>query len=317
MLLIFILLVCTSCGGRAGSELKRGRWISGPNVGRLDLLAVDFVDSQTGLAVGDIDPGGTGGFIYRTVDGGNNWRSISRMNEILTSVHFVSPNIGWVVGHAGRIERTDDGGVTWRAQRIEREGEVLNSVFFVDERRGWVVGGAGLIFRTTNGGENWDRIATDRVEDLWSVRFASTGPLTGHGWIVGEDGLILSSADEGKTWTVESSGTSRALLAVAVERSMTVIAVGEAGTVLRNDHISNWSGIQTATTEALNCVASSGGIICAVGSKGTALESMDDGRTWSAITSVSSRDLNSIHFVDAARAVAVGQRGVTQVLQQY
>src|SRR6476646_216039 len=149
--LLLILMLFASCGERSAGLSKRPRWISGPNVGTLDLLAVDLLDAQTGWAVGEIDPGGAGGAIYQTLDGGRNWRPVARSTEILTSVHFISPRIGWVAGHSGRIERTDDGGATWKAQRIEREGEVLNSIFFVDERRGWVVGGGGLVFSTING----------------------------------------------------------------------------------------------------------------------------------------------------------------------
>src|SRR5438128_9970956 len=215
LLLIIFLFAFTSCGGRPAPSSKSAQWSSGPNVGRLDLLAVDFIDAQTGWAVGEIDPGGTGGAIYQTLDGGRSWRPLARTTEILTSVHFVSPKIGWVAGHAGRIERTADGGMTWKTQRVEREDEALNSIFFIDERRGWIVGGSGLVLRTTNGGESWDRVATGRIEDLWAVRFAAPE----RGWIVGEDGLILSTADGGTTWTTQASGTSRALLGVAVAHS--------------------------------------------------------------------------------------------------
>ena len=97
----------------------------------------------------------------------------------------MSLKTGWVAGHAGRIQSTDDGGLTWKPQRIEREGEVLNSIFFVDDRRGWVVGGSGLVFHTTNGGETWGQAATGLVEDLWAVRFSSAE----RGWIVGQDRL--------------------------------------------------------------------------------------------------------------------------------
>ncbi len=310
-ILLLVLILFGSCCGRSTALSKRGRWVAGPNVGRLDLLSVDFIDAQTGWVVGEIDPGGAGGVIYQTPDGGRNWRVVARSSEILTSVHFITPKIGWVAGHSGRIERTDDGGMTWKAQRVEREGEVLNSIFFVDEWRGWVVGGSGMVLRTMNGGEAWKWIGDPGIEDRWSVAFSSTG----RGWITGEDGLILSTADGGNTWTAQTSGTSRALLGLAVLPSMTVIAVGEAGAILRSPDGSNWSAVESATTATLNSVAASAEIICAVGSKGTSLESTDDGKTWTVVSAVSSRDLNSIRLTDATHAVAVGQRGVTQVLQ--
>jgi photosystem II stability/assembly factor-like uncharacterized protein len=135
------------------------------------------------------------------------------------------------------------------------------------------------------------------------------------GWVVGEDGLILSTADGGKTWSAQASGTSHALLGVAIAPSAVVIVVGEAGTILRSTGDANWSAVESGTAAALNAVAASDQLICAVGAKGTTLESTDDGRSWTAAAAVSSRDLNSIALADAAHGIAVGQRGVTQFLQ--
>jgi len=308
--LILFLLMFASCGGRPAPSSNLVRGVAALNAGTLDLLAVDFIDAQTGWAVGDIDPGGAGGAIYQTADGGRNWRPIARTSEILTTVHFVSLRTGWVAGYAGRIERTDDGGLTWKHQRIEREGEALSSIFFIDDRRGWVVGGSGLVLRTNNGGETWSQIATGRVEDLWSVRFSSPE----RGWIVGEDGLILSTADGGNTWTAQASGTTRALLGVAVLPTV-VIAVGEGGTILRSDGGSSWNAVESPTPAALNAVAVTGKSLCAVGATGTILESTDDGRRWTTLAAVSARDLNSIDPTDSTHAVVVGRRGVTQLLQ--
>src|SRR5262245_14877640 len=137
LIAVSILFARASCKGRFDESFRAARWVVGPNIGSLDRLAVDFADEQTAWAVGEIDPGGAGGAIYQTMDGGRSWRPIARTNEILTSVHFVNLTTGWVAGHAGRIERTTDGGLTWRNERIEREGETLNSIFFIDERHGW------------------------------------------------------------------------------------------------------------------------------------------------------------------------------------
>jgi photosystem II stability/assembly factor-like uncharacterized protein len=308
--LILFLLIFASCTDRAAPSSNLVRGVAALNVGTLDLLAVDFIDAQTGWAVGDIDPAGAGGAIYQTLDGGRSWRPIARTNEVLTTVHFVSPETGWVAGHAGRIQRTDDGGVTWKYQRSEHEGEVLNSIFFVDDRRGWAAGGSGLVFRTTNGGETWSQIVTERVEDLWAVRFSSAQ----RGWIVGEDGLILSTTDGGNTWMPQASGTSRALLGVAVLPTV-VIAVGEGGAILRSDGGSNWNGVESPTTATLNAVAVTGKSLCAVGARGTILESIDDGRSWTTLAAISPRDLNSVEPADSTHVVAVGQRGGTQLLQ--
>ncbi|HKA17482.1 MAG TPA: YCF48-related protein [Blastocatellia bacterium] len=310
--IIVLLLMFTSCGGQPVGSSNLSRSIIGPNVGTLDLLGVAFVDSKTGWAVGDIDPGGGGGAIYQTLDAGLNWRPIARTNEILTAVHFVNLKIGWVAGHAGLIERTDDGGLSWKPQRIERQGEVLNSIYFIDERRGWVAGGNGLVFRTTDGGESWNKIATGRIEDLWAVRFSNPE----RGWIVGEDGLILSTEDGGNNWVAQSSGTSRALLGLALSPSAdVVVAVGEGGMIFRSAGRSNWVQVESPAHSTLDSVAASGSTFWAVGVKGMIVRSTDNGVSFIALPVLSPYDLNSISLADATHGVAVGQRGVTQLLQ--
>lgn len=67
LLLTVVLITCASCGGRPATASKQAAWVSGPTVGSLDLLAVDLIDSRTGWAAGEIDPGGVGGVIYQTL----------------------------------------------------------------------------------------------------------------------------------------------------------------------------------------------------------------------------------------------------------
>ena len=308
---IVLLFIFASCGGRSGSPSNPDRAAIGPNVGTLDLLSVAFVDSKTGWCVGDIDPGGSGGAIYRTLDGGQNWRPVARTNEILTAVHFVNLNTGWVAGHAGLIERTDDGGLSWKPQRIEREGEVLNSIFFIDESRGWVAGGSGLVFHTTDGGETWNKITTGRIEDLWTIRFSSPQ----RGWVVGEDGLILATEDGGSNWVAQPSGTSHALLGLALSSEAVLVAVGEGGVILRTTDGSKWDQIESPTYSALNSIAGSGKTFWVVGAKGAIVRSTDAGVSFISLPIVSPHDWNSIGLADSTHAVAVGQRGATQLLQ--
>jgi hypothetical protein len=78
----------------------------------------------------------------------------------LLAVHFVSPELGWAVGYAGTIIRTNDGGATWQAQE---SGVTTNlwGLHFLDAQTGWAAGWTGTIVHTTNGGttfvESFDR----------------------------------------------------------------------------------------------------------------------------------------------------------------
>jgi photosystem II stability/assembly factor-like uncharacterized protein len=336
LIVVAVLIAAAGCGRSEPPPTAAGptaaAWTAGPNVGQLDLLGVMFVDERNGWAVGDIAPTGEGGAIYQSNDGGRSWRGLSRTTEILSAVFFVNLNRGWAAGHAGRIQRTDDGGATWRTQRLEREGEVLNSVFFVDERRGWVVGGGGLLLLTADGGDSWEPIDTGRREDLWTVRFTTLEK----GWAVGEDGLILSTSDGGRTWLQRPSGTTRALLGLAVAPSGPVVAVGAGGTILRSDDGERWSVVQSGTTATLNAVAAAAPeIFWTAGSGGTLLGSTDAGRSWQLTSQsagpapassssslanqgidTSKSDLIAIDLRSSLHGVAVGQRGATRLLRQ-
>jgi photosystem II stability/assembly factor-like uncharacterized protein len=286
-------------------------WLADTEISKLDLLAIDFVDEQNAWAVGDISP--EGGPLFRTTDGGNSWQSIARTTEVFSSIQFVNPSLGWMAGYAGRIERTDDGGKTWKTQRFEREGEVLNSLCTVDQERGWAAGGRGLVCRTTNGGKSWEEVTTKRVEDLWTVRFVTPE----RGWIVGEDGLILSTTDGGNTWIQQKSGTTKALLGLTILPSGTVVAVGESGTILRSENGSDWQAIPSGTTAMLNAVAAADNdTLWAVGSNGATLNSNNGGKSWTMNQPVSARHLLAIDLISATRGIAVGKRGAIQRLQK-
>jgi photosystem II stability/assembly factor-like uncharacterized protein len=285
------------------------RWAEGPAAGEQDLLGVDLVDESVGWAVGDIAP--TGGAIFATSDGGRTWRPATRTTEVFAAVCFVDARRGWVVGYAGRIERTDDGGRSWTVQRVERGGEVLNSVWFVDADHGVAAGGGGIVLRTVDGGASWSPVPTGREEDLWCVRFATPE----RGWMVGEDGLVLATSDGGASWTPQPSGTTRALTGLAVASPSCLVAVGEGGTIVRSEDGATWAAAASGTEESLNAVAAAeASAVWAVGSNGVTLFSSDCGRSWSPATPVGNRTLFALDLVNPNRGVAVGRRGATALL---
>lgn len=307
LLLSSVLLVSCRSDPGARPAAEAARWIAGSPIAEVNLLGVDLIDAKHGWAVGDI--GLMSGTVARTTDGGQSWEAVSRTDEILAAIKFISATRGWVAGYAGRIQRTEDGGITWKVQRTEREGEVLNSIFFLDAERGWAVGGTGLLLSTADGGETWDLVPISRVEDLWSVRFLSRE----RGFIVGEDGLILATVDGGREWVAQSSGTNRALLGLAVATD-SALAVGEKGTILRTEDFETWRVIESGTSETLNAIARSGDACWAVGSRGATVGSTDRGRSWTPSPTVVSRDLMSVSMASPVAALAVGRRGAVQLL---
>lgn len=79
----------------------------------------------------------------------------------LEDVAFVNVNVGWVVGDAGTILRTTDGGKTWEAQLggdPQSDAERIRIVHFLDEHRGWAIQGMKLLH--TRDGESWEEIGS-------------------------------------------------------------------------------------------------------------------------------------------------------------
>lgn len=166
-------------------------------------------DGLHGWAVGSTSAGGeVYSVILRTVDG-SNWSSIAFSDSNITGlsgVCFVDANVGWVVGSAGRIYKTTDGGNSWVAQASPTTRN-LSKVHFIDSQHGWACGGWGdntayLVIRTTNGGTTWQNLSFGNTayscDDIYFVDSLN-------GWICGYDntinGHIHRTTDGGLTWT--------------------------------------------------------------------------------------------------------------------
>jgi len=108
---------------------------------------LQFVDTNTGYAIGDLYPGGsdaTSGYIFKSTDGGSSWNSItpSPAPMELAALHFIDANKGWVAGNAGTILYTDDGGSSWTSYSGDLRS--LYGVSYYNDCNAWAVGGNDL-----------------------------------------------------------------------------------------------------------------------------------------------------------------------------
>lgn len=202
-----------------------------------DLLAVSFVNIQTGYAAGKSNT------ILKTTDGGNTWtRLLERKDRIdFHSVVFTSATEGWVA--AGPLLHTTDGGESWqpavplpgpagfgggstlgnarlqmhvptngagvfRSNDGGRSWKLLGTpssnayeaVFFADDQHGWVSGDYGKLASTTDGGATWKERESPVKANLTKIQFVSPQV----GWLLpkrGHQGGPLASTDGGQTWT--------------------------------------------------------------------------------------------------------------------
>ncbi len=76
-------------------------------------------------------------------------------------VYFVDAKNGWIIGEAGTIIHTSDGGKNWEAQDSGTDVD-LNKIQFTDEKNGWIVGNKGYLLHTIDAGRNWRKqVITD------------------------------------------------------------------------------------------------------------------------------------------------------------
>lgn len=173
--------------------------------GEGEMLAVDFVDSTHGWAVGDdMFTNEDTSTVHATSDGGYTWsRQIFSVPLRLTGVSFANTSVGVVVSSAGRIFRTANGGTAWtEASTVPAPLVALTGVGMIDASNGWAVGAGGTLLRTVNGGDVWSAGTSPVALDLAAVAFSGS-----RGIAVGLGGTIAVTSD-GASWHLPgTSGT--------------------------------------------------------------------------------------------------------------
>jgi len=208
--------------------------------------------------------------IYRTDDGGKNWKTIHPLiNDIdVISVWFATKSKGWAVclhkietpddtARIPMIISTENGGDSWEINTIINEYKdglesSLITIYFHDELHGWAAGSSGVdgsdifVFATENGGKTWSRQHLNKrfKSGYLGIEDISFSDLN-NGWAVGvgfalepEDRGILHTNDGGKSWNIQETSRS-GFHQIAVIDSNNVWAVG--GKILKTtDGGKNW-----------------------------------------------------------------------------
>ena len=151
--------------GRILATTDAGRTWTRQYSGSAALDQVDFTDDQHGWAAGRDT-------LLRTADGGATWTALKEPCQgELTSVHFVSPAVGYAVAAApgnadgtftsalgGSLVRTTDGGAIWTA--VTGAPANPQSACFASAADGYL-GTPGHIWRSTDGGQRWTLALTE------------------------------------------------------------------------------------------------------------------------------------------------------------
>lgn len=102
--------------------------------------------------------------------------------------------VRWRVGAAGSIERTSDGGRSWRRQDAGVRADLLAAAT-VSPTAAWAVGAAGTVLLTSDG-ERWERRPFPEATDLVAVSATHVS----HATVTARDGRRFATTDGGRTW---------------------------------------------------------------------------------------------------------------------
>ena len=270
----------------------------------IQLISVDFASEQIGYAVGGNFASIEEGVIVKTSNGGDSWFVQYNVDQVLTSVFFITERIGWVVGTSGLILKTTDAGNSWMPM-TSGTSHWLYSVYFLDEYYGFAVGGdvnTEKILKTTDGGISWfSKLETGTYQWLGDVFFCDPN----NGWVVGAGGVILKTSNGGESWIKENTGVNSYFGGVDFVDGKWGWVVGEGGTILKYSYSfqpfnsQNWTLCTSNSTSYLRDICffdSLSGI--AIGSNGSILKSIDGGLNWSLFQTSSVFSFNSIDFVE-------------------
>ena len=106
----------------------------------------------------------------------------------------LDPSLGWRIA-GDRIERSEDGGKTWRVTR-QNSSDGLTAGSAPSNEVCWFVGRAGRVLRTTNGGATFTDVSLAEPIDLSSVAALDAA----NAMVYSAEGRRFRTADGGRTW---------------------------------------------------------------------------------------------------------------------
>jgi photosystem II stability/assembly factor-like uncharacterized protein len=249
----------------------------------------------------------------------------SPSSQTLDQVVFKDANNGYALGVMGPNPvvftwmKTTNGGATWINETSSTITYGPFSMFFTDANNGYA-GGVDAIYKTTNGGSSWTQVTIPHSGAsfaVFSLYFFDANVGYACGWdYVNDITYMLHTSDAGASWSAVVGGTAASIGSRNIDclSASTCYVVGwngaSGGGVYKTlDAGATWTLVSSPPFGDLRSIdffnASTG--LAAAGGYGI-IRSTDGGLSWTQVTNTTAPNyqINSVSFIDATTAVAVG-----------
>ena len=171
------------------------RWIGfgGARIWANDFHALHFVNENIGFAAG------LRGRIVKTLDGGLTWREYGPTYNLINSVEFMTPELGYMAS-GNTVFKTTNGGFKWENVGRPVPEQATGKLDFINNDIGYAIAGGtygSSVYKTTNGGKTWSKPHAGElsIDGLSGIYFIDENA----GFVMGQGGR--KTIDGGKTWS--------------------------------------------------------------------------------------------------------------------
>lgn len=207
------------------------------------LTALDFLDAQSGLAVGH------DAVILKTTDAGETWTqlfSAPAEQRPLLDVNYLTSERAIAVGAYAAYYETTDGGKSWNTRKITNEDKHFNAILELGGGRLLILGEAGTILASDDNGATWQPVASPYKGSLFGGVVANDGAVVAFGM----RGRIYRSTDKGRTWKQVDNPSVATLMGGEKMPDGNLVIGGAAGTALvSRDNGQSFQPLDTGSTK--------------------------------------------------------------------